>query len=217
MTIRVISHKILLFYQKEGRALPDSAAVFIIAQIIGFVGLSLNLLSFQQRDQKKLIMIQFFGATVFAVHFGLLGAVSGCILNVVGILRAFVYYNKNKKWASHGVWLYIFIFLYFVCYALSFLVFSTEPTLKNFILELLPVIGMTSLNIGYTMKKASHVRITGLICSPSWLVYNAFRQSWPGVLTEVLSIVSIIVGMIRLDRKTSAQEPVSEDEAKWSP
>lgn len=189
----------------------------IIAQIVGFVGLGLNLASFQQKDQKKLIVIQFFGAAVFAVHFGLLGAVSGCILNVVGIARAFVYSNKPKKWASSPVWLPVFIGLYFVCYALSFLVFGTLPTFKNFVIELLPVIGMTSLNVGYTMKRASHVRLTGLICSPSWLIYNAFKNSWPGVLVEILSIISILIGIFRLDTKhASRSSPAASEIEKRS-
>ena len=181
--------------------MTDLSTLKIIAQIIGFVGMGLNLLSYQQKEQKKLILFQFFGAAVFAVHFGLLGAVSGCVLNVIGILRAAVYANKSKKWASSPVWLPIFISLYFVCYAMSFLVFGTEPSLKNFILELLPVIGMTSLNVGFSMKKASHVRATALICSPSWLIYNVFKNSWAGILTEALSLISIFVGMFRLDRK----------------
>ena len=85
----------------------------LFAQILGFVGMTLNLISFQLKEQKKLIRLQFFSSIVFACHYLLLGAITGCILNVVGIARAFVYSNKEQPWAKHRLWLYGFIAAYF--------------------------------------------------------------------------------------------------------
>lgn len=173
----------------------------ILAQALGIIGMAFNLASYQMKSQKLLITLQMFGAIFFTVHFGMIGAITGCILNVVGILRAFVYSNKDKKWASSPFWLPFFICLYVITYVLSFTVFGIEPKPLNFLIELLPVIGMIALNLGFVMKDAGKVRITALICSPSWLIYNIIKGSIGGSITEILSLISIIVGMLRLDKK----------------
>lgn len=48
-------------------------------------------------------------------------------------------------------------------------------------------------------KNTSFVRKNILITSSSWLVYNALVFSIAGVVNEAFTIVSIIVGIIRLD------------------
>jgi hypothetical protein len=50
-------------------------------------------------------------------------------------------------------------------------------------------------------KDAKKVRLISLFCSPMWLTYNSFNGSIGGVITETFSIISIIVGYLRLDRK----------------
>ena len=173
----------------------------LFAQLLGFVGMTLNLISFQLKEQKKLIRLQFFSSIVFACHYLLLGAITGCILNMVGIARAFVYSNKEQPWARHKLWLYGFIAAYFGVYILTFAVFGKEPSVYFLLLELLPVIGMTCTTVGFYLEKASQVRRLALMNAPTWLTYNLFNRSIGGALTEVFCLISVLVGIIRLDLK----------------
>lgn len=173
----------------------------LFAQSLGFVGMAMNLISFQLKEQKKLIRLQFFSSIVFACHYLLLGAVTGCILNIVGICRAYIYSNKEKQWAQNKLWLWLLIAAYFGVYILTFTVLGKEPTGRNLILELLPVIGMTAVTVGFTLEKASQVRLLALSNAPTWLVYNIFNRSIGGALTEVFCLISVIVGILRLDIK----------------
>ena len=93
-------------------------------------------------------------------------------------------------------------------YVLNFTLFGQTPTPRNLIIEILPVIGMTALNIGYRLKDASGVRRCGLVASPSWLIYNIASGSWGAIACEVMTLVSIVIGMLRHD-KTRRNRPVA--------
>ena len=174
----------------------------IVAQAIGIVAMLFNILSYQNKNQRTLIVFQFFGALLFAVNYLLLGAVVGGILNLLGVVRALVFLFKDKLKADRLPWLIGFIATYVTVYILNFAVFGKEITVFNLLVECLPVIGMIALNIGFRLKDAAAVRKCGLVSSPSWLVYNIVVFSWGAILCEVLTLCSIIIGMLRHDKKS---------------
>lgn len=178
----------------------------LLAQGLGLVGMALNLISFQLREQKKLIRLQFFSSIVFALHYLLLDATTGCVLNIVGICRAFVFSNKDKPWAQKKGWLYLFIAAYVGVYIMTFAVLGKPWTVYNALLEMLPVIGMTATTIGFRLENAAKVRLLSLTNAPTWLTYNLFNRSIGGALTEVFCLISVVVGIIRLDIKWGKKE-----------
>lgn len=185
--------------------------LFIIAQIIGFAGMFFNIFSFQCKSQKKLISLQLIGAFTFTIHFLLLCIhegmfLMGLALNVLGIVRAYVYSHKEQCHADHPAWLYGLCVTYIISYILTFTVFGTPATTANFIIEALPIIAMIANTIGFSMKEARHVRLLGLINSPAWMAYNAIRASIPGVIGEIFGLSSVIVGIIRLDLKREKKQ-----------
>lgn len=173
----------------------------IIAQVIGIFAMIFNLLSYQQKTRNKAIIFQLFGTTLFTVNFLMLGAMVGGLLNLVGAIRAIIFINKEKLRADHIAWQIGFVAVYFASYILTFTVFGKEPTPFNFIIEFLPLIGMIATTISYRFTDAKAIRRFGLISSPAWLVYNIANLSVGAILCEVLSLGSIIIGIIRLDRK----------------
>ena len=173
----------------------------IIAQAIGIAAMVFNILSYQCKSQKRIIAMQLFGGALFAVNFLMLGAVVGGVLNVVATVRALVFVNKEKLKANSIYWLFAFVAMYLAVYVLNFTVFGKEPTAFNLIIEILPVVGMTALNVGFRLKSASGVRLCGLVSSPSWLIYNVASNSWGAIACETLTLFSIIIGMLRHDKK----------------
>lgn len=172
----------------------------LIAQIVGLFAMAFNIFSYQQRTQKRAIAFQLGGSTLFAVNYLMLGAVVGGILNAVGIVRALVFLNREKLKATKPAWLIGFTAVYLASYVLTFTVFGKEPTPFNLIVEFLPVIGMTATTISFRLSDAKAIRRFGLISSPSWLVYNIVSFSVGAIICEVLSLCSILIGMLRLDR-----------------
>lgn len=177
-------------------------AIEIIAQCIGIVAMLFNILSYQGKSQKSVITMQLFGASLFALNFLLLGATVGGLLNILGAVRAIVFLFKEKLKTDRLPWLIVFVLLYIAVYILNFTLFGKEVTLFNLIIEILPVIGMTALNIGYRLEKAADVRRLGMISSPAWLIYNITAGSWGAIICETLTLISIFIGILRHDKKT---------------
>lgn len=166
----------------------------------------LNIIVFQQKKQKNVLLFQFFAALTFAVNYLLLGAIVGGLLNIVGALRSVVFYFEEKTKARGLIWLIVFIIAFGVSYPLTFLAFETPAIPKNLIIELLPVLAMIIATVALRTGKSKTVRSLGLISSPMWLVYNCFSGSIGAIASEILNLASIIVGIIRLDIKRGKGE-----------
>jgi len=172
-----------------------------IAQIVGIFAMAFNILSYQQKTRGGAIAFQLVGGLLFSVNFFMLGAIVGGILNVIAAIRAVIFLNKEKLRADHPIWLGCFIATFVTTYVLSFTVFEKAPTAVNFMIELLPVIGMTATTISFRLTDAKSIRRYGLISSPSWLIYNIANFSVGAICCEVMSLCSIIIGIFRFDRQ----------------
>lgn len=173
----------------------------ILAQLVGIVAMAFNILSYQQKTRGRAIGFQLFGSALFAVNYFMLGAMVGGILNLVGTVRAVVFLNRERFRADRLGWLVGFTAVYLLSYGLTFTVFGKPVTAFNLIVEFLPVVGMTATTISFRLKEAADIRKFGLVSSPSWLVYNIVNFSIGAICCEVLSLGSILIGMLRLDGK----------------
>ena len=175
----------------------------IAGQLISIAAMACNILSYQQKKQSRLVACQLIGGVLFSISFFLLGATVGGLLNLVAAIRAIIFLFPEKTHAKHPAWLCGFIACYVVFYVLSFTVFGTEPTPLNFAIELLPVMGMTALSIGFMLGDSRRMRRLGLISSPAWLIYNIYYASSGAIVCEIISLASILIGIYRHDRKNA--------------
>lgn len=163
----------------------------MIAQGLGILGLILSIISFQQNTQKRIVLFQFLANVSFCIHFYLIGAYTGSVLNGIGIVRSFIYYFKDKRWASSDVWIFVFSFIFVV----TGIVTWEGP------LSVLPTIAMVLTSISFGIKNPKIVRLVAFPSSPLWLIYNIVKGSLGGALTECFAMGSILVAMYRFDRK----------------
>ena len=173
----------------------------IIGQAVGIVAMLVVTLSFQGKQQRTIFVMQCVGNLLFAVHFLMIGATVGGLLNFIGSIRGAVFYYKDRLKADRLPWFVAFIISYLAVYVLNFTLFGKEATAFNLIIEFLPVVGMIALNVGFRLKKAADVRRCGAIASPAWMIYNAVLGSWGGFICDSMSLISIIIGMWRHDKK----------------
>ncbi|MBR2328018.1 MAG: YgjV family protein [Clostridia bacterium] len=172
-----------------------------LAQAVGIVAMAFNILSYQFKKRESVIICHLFGSTLFAISFFMLGAYTGGILNAVDTVRGLVFYDKKKLKADSPVWIAVFIIIYVLSYIATFTLFSKEFTLFNAVIELLPVIGLTAMTVGYSKDNSKAIRLSGLISSPSWLIYNVANVAIGAIICEILSLISIALGIIRHDIK----------------
>lgn len=172
----------------------------LVAQLVSILAMLFNILSYQGKKKSQVIFMQMLGAAFFGISYFLLGAVIGGILNIVAIVRSLVFLSGERLRSGSRLWLVAFGALYVAAYVLTFTVFMKEPTPKNLITEVLPVLAMLAITIGYSLKDAGAIRIVALVASPLWLAYNIFAMSLGGILCEAFSLVSAVVGILRLDK-----------------
>lgn len=175
--------------------------VKVVAQIIGIVAMVFNICSYQQKQQRGIIALQLFGSVLFTVHFFMLNAYMGGLLNAIGVIRAIVFLYKDKLKTEHVLWLIGFIAIYVASYILTFTVFNKQFDIWNAMIEILPLIGMTATTFAFRSRTPKVTRLLGLVSSPSWLVYNLISLSIGAIFCEVISLGSILVGYLRLDRE----------------
>ena len=170
-------------------------------QALSIAGLACVVGSYQQKKKSALIAVQATGGALFAIHYLLLGAYSGFLMNSLAVLRGIVFCKEHRSPTTGKVWVGIISILSLVAYALSFLVFKTPATPGNLFLEILPAIGMIVLTISFNMTHAGQIRIMGFVNSTCWIIYNIAHLSIGGIGCEILCFASIIIGILRYDFK----------------
>ena len=65
-------------------------------------------------------MMQTAGSAFFMASYILFASWTAVCLNIVFLIRNIVFYFKDKKWASHGIWLYLILALVVVAGSLGF-------------------------------------------------------------------------------------------------
>ena len=163
--------------------------IFYVAQAVGCVGMVLAFISFQKGNREGIIFFQIMASFVFTLHFTLLGAYTGAVLNILGVLRNVVFLHREKSWANKKAWLYIFIAIFIIAGLITY---------KN-IFSLFPILGMTIASIALWMRNSRHTRFIVIFSSPCWLVYNIANLSFPGILTESFVMISLAISIIRYD------------------
>lgn len=172
----------------------------IIAQALGIAGMTMNILSYQGKSQRSVILMQLVGSAFFTANMFMLNAWSGFFLNALGIARAIVYANK-EKFQNLKFWNTLFFICYGLSYIAVFTLFRRPVTVLNLLIELLPTSAMVVSTIAFSRKDASAIRKFAWFVSPAWLVYDAINLSIGGTICETISLISIITATLRLDRK----------------
>lgn len=173
----------------------------IIAQAIGIIAMVFNIVSYQQKSAKRIIALQFFGASFFALNYLMLGAYIASMLNLVGVIRAVMFLKKDKTKVDRLGWVAVFGIAYVAAYVLNFTVLAKEPTVRNLIVEILPVIAMFATHLAYRCDSPKTLRYICLVSSVSWLIFNIVNFAIGAILCEVFSLVSIAIATVRQGQK----------------
>ena len=163
----------------------------LIAQGIGFIAMFLNILSFQQNTNKRIVGVQIFKFMFFSVHFFMIGAYTGAALNLLGLFRNAIFFCRPRKWASNKLWLYFFCVLYIVSGMLTY----TD------LIDVFPIFGMLCGTMAVYATNPKITRRFFFAGSFGWMVYSGVNFSAAGFITAILTIVSIIIAMVKYDFK----------------
>ena len=166
----------------------------IIGQIIGIVAMAIFFISYQAKEPKKLLALQCVAISAMCLHYFFIGAMSGFVLNAIGLIRNICYANRDKKFLS-GKWLPIFFAVLIGVVGILF----WESYYSVFI-----IIGLVINTLCLAIPDTQKVRASVLITCPLVFTYDVFVFSIGGMSNEAISFTSAAIGLIRL-RKSSGK------------
>ena len=171
-----------------------------LIQIIGFIAMAFFIISYQIRSNRTLFLCQLLGCCLFCLQFCIMGAYTGALGLLVNIARNVLLLKADDwPWVRRGTTLLGIILLLLV---------MTVYTWAGWI-SLLPFISVAVTCVGYWTDNAQKIRLSQLIGSPCTLLYDLMIGSWGGVLSETITLLSIIISIFRfgwanLDKKEAA-------------
>lgn len=171
--------------------------MFIVAQIVGFIGSAVNIFTIQVK-QKKHILFGFMTMNIlFAINFILLKSYSGAIICFVSAIQTLINYRLEVKQIPFPKWLIpVYIIVSFVC---------GMATYQGFV-DILPVIGSILYTLSIIQKKEMNLRRITLVNTILWLIYNLLVRAYTSAISEVFFLTSNLIAIYRYDIKKQKDE-----------
>ena len=148
----------------------------------------MNILSYQQSKYKKIMTFQVLASVCALLHYGLIFAWTGLILNVIGLLRSFMFRNRlEKSNNSYTPMFWIFLLLNFVSGAITYVnIYSIFA------------VASSSLKVVYLWNKNPKIiRLLSIPSSALWIIYCISCGSVPGIISELIIVASVIISIYK--------------------
>lgn len=176
--------------------------MYTLAQIVGLIAVVTFLLSYQQKKRKNIILFNTVSRCLYILQYLLLGAFSGAVLDVLGVIACVIAGKKHTKFvAKHTKLVFIAVNLCIITSGVAIAI------AKKSWLDLFPIVGVLLHTSAFWMSDENNIRRVSLIGSPFWLVYNFLSRAYGSAIGDTLSICSIVIAMIRY--KSSSKETKS--------
>lgn len=169
--------------------MPETIWWTILVQGIGFLGIACSVLAFQYKGYRPLVALRAATELFFGIQYILLGAYSGAAMDFLGVFRNGVFLDCDKKGKSLRPWRLLFS----VIFVLATLLTWAGPK------SILSAVAKVASTIGYGSSNPRLIRLIVLCSSSCWLIYNSLVFSLAGVLGEIVTLASVLIGILRFD------------------
>ncbi len=175
----------------------------IFIRAIGIIAFILGVAAFQSNKHKGIVVAKLGSEAAFTIQYYLLDAPTGAIMNLVGVVRNFIFYKLVEKEKSTKAAMWIFCGIYII----SAIITWEGPQ------SLLPLVGKLCSTVAYSLKNTRTIRILNVPTLVMWVVYNCTCSAWEALATDAISLISVLIAMGRFDivpyfkkKKNSAQD-----------
>ena len=161
----------------------------VLVQCIGGLGILASLISFQCKKHSSILRFRTFNEILFAFQYLMLGAYTGGAMNIIGCVRNILFSKQVAKGKKTTVATVVF--------SIIFVIFGilTWQGAKSVLIIVAKVLS----TVAYGNKNTTVVRSIIFVTSMSWLIYNYSVFSIAGVVCEAITLISLVVGIVRLD------------------
>ncbi|SRR5574344_966584 len=158
------------------------------AQFVGAAALLVIVLSVQCKKKKNIMLLQTIANILYSIQYILLNAYSAAYLNIITVLRSYVYYEYDKK-RKKILLIWPIIFSIF-CIIFGY-IFYEGP------IVIIPVLITIAYTIGATYKNPNVFRIVFLVCAFIWIYYNYSVGAYVSIFGNVCEIISTYISLKR--------------------
>ena len=159
----------------------------LLSTVFGYAGTLCLVLSFQFRKERTLFVCQMLSGLLFVLHYGLAGDYTGMLMDGMCFVRSLMMASGKKALTGKPAML-----------VLCAVIVALGALSWDGLLSLFPTVALLASTAALFTGKGDVIRRTQLFCtSPSWLIYNIYVSSWPGVICETLDMGSVIVYYFR--------------------
>ena len=169
--------------------MPETIWWTILVQGIGFMGIACSILAFQYKQYRPLVTLRAATELFFGIQYILLGAYSGAAMDFLGCFRNWVFLDCDKKGKSLRPWRILFSVIFVAATLLTW----AGPK------SLLSAVAKVASTVAYGSSNPRLIRFITLCSSSCWLIYNLLVFSLAGVLGEIITLTSVLIGIIRFD------------------
>lgn len=162
-----------------------------IAQAVGFAGIAANLIIYQQKTRTGLLRWKLTSDVLWALHYLLMEGYSGAAISFIAMLRELFFMKQQSKEKKDRR-----VYVFFLCLT----VLSAVITWKG-PFSLLPMTASIISVSGFWKGDPRLSRILSFPVSACMLSYDLVVHSFAGLISELLTITSSVIGVCRHDLK----------------
>ena len=171
----------------------------ILGQIAGAIALAFLISTYFKKDKISIAKTMLISNIFYILHYFLIGALSGCYALVVALLRDYYILLRekhHKKYRHRALYNNSLVFIgIFAIYFCLIIINFNEP------LNILPPFaGLLYFTFEWFGNRFL-VKLSSGTASSMWLAYDITNFSVPGIITDVLSIVACIIGLLKYRRR----------------
>lgn len=169
----------------------------IVIQGIGFCGILINAVVYQQKDRQRLLLYKWLSDGLWLLHYILLGAYSGAAIALIACVREWIFMRNP---GSRKMWGTVFAGMAIVSAVLTWKGASS----------LLPMAASVIAVVSFAVGNPHRTRLLCFPVSACMLTYDALSSSYAGIFNELLALASATLGLLHHDRKTQNEKEKSQ-------
>ena len=162
---------------------------YLISQILVILATFFISVTYIEKQRKKILILFIFYSILYGIHYLLLGALTGFLMNIVSIIRNIIFYINEKKNKENKISFLIILFIIII----SFGIFSYK--------DLFSIISISaSLMSTYSIwqKNIRLYRLIAIIVSICFIIYAIHINSLFAIITEIILLITELTGIILL-------------------
>ena len=164
----------------------------VLATILGLLAVALFVSSYQLKNRRGIILCNALSRVLYVSQYLLLGAYEGALLDTTAFFISLLCCGRENKFIKKH-------FALTVILANAVLLGAGALSYRN-IFSLLAIGGILFETLALWLKSERNILIVSIIAAPFWLAYNIINMAYGSAIGNVITIVSIIIGIIRIDR-----------------